>query len=806
MQSDRPSPEWTDPAPARDDGVALILVIIWSAVLLLLAAVVSTAVLNQVRPSDQAEKSYQAWAAAEAGVEDVRARLAANGDYWKTISAYYADPLTNAATAVANPALAGWVGIPGGDSDAQYTYFVDTTNASRTGRMIISATGKAGSGTSEAVRTVEAEVQKRTTNEYAYLSNSEAYPYDAPDVYGPPGATSKDKKMSRDVAEVLCGTGGSGGDHYWYDWTEWIVGGVLRPLGQVTAQSATNATITGYGPHRNSSACLFGEVKTTDRWVGPIHTNDVWYFSPSIPNIDPNLASGLSTQVFNGRVSSSCPGVTPGSAVNGTCRDNHRWISTAKLPGESSRGTDPTTTIVNEIPDDASENGKLWNPEYDSPVEMPSDAMIGVIKNLAKAKGCLFSGPTRVRLKTVGGAGRLVITSPDTVDTGVTSNAFCGGTALYASDPKSHPTITLDYASMIAAGFNGLIYVEDSPLGSAAPSCQLKTADPKYASYPWVIPQVAADTITASSGTPLGMPPLDTGSPTNPKPGGIDEWTNDNTQQCWKGHAFVQSNKDPLRGNDGGYTGQYTIASDADIIITDDIIEASVTDVSPASAGWGIPNPTSTNQLGLVPKRWLYIFHLSASPSKGGDQNAIQKTLENLLLNFSILAPNKCLATQDYNSQPNMGQVKMVGSIGQDNRCRITDPSSGYTTLSVVYDERLALLGPPPYMAELSQEPWKVKTWSESNVRRDPLARAGIPAIADTQTKGTTKSFNVLSGTPSGTTLLFARVLSGTGTVQVSGGQVQYVAPNGVTTSVLEFVALKPDGTAVGQTLTVSVS
>ena len=784
----------------RDRGAALVMVVIWSAVLLAMAGVVSSAVLAQIRPSDRAETSYQAWAAAEAGVEDMRARLAADGTYWKQVEAYTADPLGQAAVATANPALAGWVDIPGGDSEAQFTYSLDTTNASRTGRMTISATGRSGSGADEVIRSVEAEVQKRTTNEYAYLSNSENYPYDAPGVYGPPGQTSKDgKKMSTTVAEVLCGSGGAGGDHYWYQWTDWSAS---LPQGPVATVSATNPTITNYGPHKNSVACLHGEVRATDRWVGPIHTNDTWYLDPSIPNIDPNVDSGLSTQVFRGPITSSCVGESPGSPVNGTCRDNHRWISTATLPGESNLGTDPrySAFILNEIPNNASENDKLWNPQYETPVEMPSEAQITVIKNLAKSKGCVFSGPTRIRMTTVGGAGKLIVTSPDTVDTAATSNAFCGGTSLYATNPVNQPTITLDYATMVAAGFNGLIYVENSALGSAAPSCQPKTADPKTSTYPWVIPQAATDTIAVSTGTPLGLPAVGTAWVGNLGPSRVyDEWTDHPAQQCSKGHVYFQANK-----AGGGYTGQYTIAAEGDIVLTDDVVESSVTNLDPTSSGWGIPDPSSTNQLGLVPKRWLYVYHLA--PAKGGDNNAVSSTLRDLLLNFSILAPNKCLTVQDYNSVPQMNDLKVVGSIGQDNRCRITDPSAGYDTLTVVYDERLARLGPPPYMAELSQEPWRVRSWSETNVRRDALARATVPAVSSTQGKATTKSFDVLAGTPSGTTLQYARLLSGTGTVQVVNGQVQYVAPNGITRTVVEFVVQVPDGTRVGQTLTIAVS
>ncbi len=97
----------------NDRGAALILTLGWSAVLLALAGVVSSAVLQQVRPSDNAESSYQAWAAAEAGVDDARARLSANSEYWKSIAAFNADPNADSEVAQRNPALVKWVDIRG---------------------------------------------------------------------------------------------------------------------------------------------------------------------------------------------------------------------------------------------------------------------------------------------------------------------------------------------------------------------------------------------------------------------------------------------------------------------------------------------------------------------------------------------------------------------------------------------------------------------------------------------------------------------------------------------------------------------
>jgi hypothetical protein len=269
----------------------MIIALVWAAVLSLIAGAVITAVFNQVRPSDRTDRSYQALAAAEAGIEDARARLAADANYWQEAEAFNDDPTTYAAIGAANPALVGWASVPGGDSNAEYSYWFDTADAQRNGRLRVVSTGRSIFAGQEVTRTVEAVLVKRTAANYVYVSNTEAFPWDAPGVYGPPGELSPDKLMSKDVAEALCGNDGLGGDRYWYQWTNWDDGTSTLPQGPATAQSATDPTITGYGPHRNSVACLFGRIEPTDRWVGDMHTNDVWYLDPSIPNIDP-LTSG----------------------------------------------------------------------------------------------------------------------------------------------------------------------------------------------------------------------------------------------------------------------------------------------------------------------------------------------------------------------------------------------------------------------------------------------------------------------------------------------------------------------------------
>ena len=57
-----------------DAGVAMILVIVWSASLMVLTLIVSQSIINAIRPSELNETSFQALAAAEAGVDRIGGR------------------------------------------------------------------------------------------------------------------------------------------------------------------------------------------------------------------------------------------------------------------------------------------------------------------------------------------------------------------------------------------------------------------------------------------------------------------------------------------------------------------------------------------------------------------------------------------------------------------------------------------------------------------------------------------------------------------------------------------------------------
>ncbi len=860
-----------DKAP-NDRGAALILTIGWSAVLLALAGVVSSAVLQQVRPSDNAELSYQAWAAAEAGVDDARARLSADTQYYETIQDFnkITDPdLAKASpAAINNPALTGWVDVPGSEvGGPEFTYHLDVSEAEEFGRIRVTSSGRAREG-DETVRTVDVLVTKRLSTDYAYLSNSEAFPYDLPGAYGASGQDGSSKTPPA-VARELCATGASGDEPtYWYQWKPWPA----RPEGgPKTANLEVDPPAIEFGAeHRNRRACLHSLVTSKSggtkgiTFDGPAHTNDVWY-------VDKQAADAgyiASDEVFNGEVTSSCP--------DSVCDPRARWILSEKSDGRQNAG--PIGGGLDPAYWDAELEGSKtqdlsWNPAYSPVLEMPSDRQLRELKSIAEAGGCVFTGPTRIRMTTDQGGSEVHITSPDTIDV---NDPFCGQ-GFTTKSSTIHPTVTLNYADMVAEGFNGVFYVEESTEVDP-PTCWVKDGQLRQqtSNYPWVIPSAEQGSddlpITGAFGgakgdSVKGLPDQSTvfqvqglnlgngledayetlnaldQAQASPKigdafyvkrPDGVgdedkvvvdgdqeylvyrytkkgnsgeweiadvslfyDEWTHFPEEQCRNGHVYLEA-----PAEDGGYTGRFTIAADGDIVITDDIYESSATaNVDATADDWGVPDATSDNQLGLVPDRWLYIYKLDQA--KGGDNGDIKATMSDLLLNIAVLAKDKCLALQDFSSNPQLGDIKVVGALAQNSSCRLMDGSSGYNgTFTIDYDDRYKRLGPPPFMPVLSQEPWQAKVWSETTVRRDFEAKQSVPSPMDLpQDSGSTLTWSPI---PDDGQLLYVRLLTGAGSVAANTdeGTVSYTPSGSADRAVIEFVVKTGEGLTVGQTIT----
>ncbi len=245
----------TTPQTRDDRGIAMILVIIYSAVLLLMVLIVGQATLATVRASDTNETSFRALSAAEAGIDDYRARIA----------------LAGTPAGVTSPALTGWVTLPGSASEAYYTYsLVPRSNAAQTGEITIRSTGRVDG----VERTIEATLRKRTSYDYAYVSGSETVPWNFPGAY-----SGKGGELTPEQAQSFCR------DH-WYD-----------PALKSTATSEL-------GPHRNSRICEYIAVNSGDRWYGNVHTNDTWYFAPGLADV---FAGAVTTSCVPGDGSNGCP-------------------------------------------------------------------------------------------------------------------------------------------------------------------------------------------------------------------------------------------------------------------------------------------------------------------------------------------------------------------------------------------------------------------------------------------------------------------------------------------------------------------
>lgn len=672
---------------SHERGVAMVIVMMWGFAMVVLALIVSRAAINYIRPSDEAERSFEAWAAAEAGVDDLRARLiASNGDI---------KPVLSAST---NPALAGWVPMPGGPSDVEFTYDVVSVKAEASGRIVVTSTGRAG----DQVRTVEAQIQKRQMFDYAYASMYETIAPDYPDGWSGSGGYA-----SHADAQAYCA------NRYWY------VYGLAGP--------------GLYGP-RDSGLCVGQVSNEAKNWPigafykflgGPVHTNDVFMLDAAgpgfLPSFDPKT-------VFTDKVSSSCPDLTiAGQTV--ACPTNHRWLASGKLKVYDDQTGGPADP--------------RWTIDYESPLEIRVEGR-AAMKTAALRAGCVYTGPTRIVFNA---DGSFTVTSPDTKDAdppsanGITrdDSVNCGhdtlkgdgSTIASATTPKS-ATVT---QAMLGSNFNGVVYVQSLQSLTASdpnawgattpPSCANKSA---AGAFPFVVVGKTDPAFSSAVTTP-GFPEIGTSTLTQSSKWErfSTDWPDDKASPtyastCKLGTAYVE----------GTYAGKWTLVTEWDTALTSDILDASLAaNLRPVRTAtgdptgvpttlpdtWGVPPASSTNVMGLVPDRMLYVFGCSSEKGCGGDFKRIART-KSLVLNLSTVVVNGCLTVQDITSTGGTyGVLTYVGSLGQRYRCPIQKPSGngGFDGLRVVYDARFKYMEPPPYISEMSNEPWKIMKIEEIN-------------------------------------------------------------------------------------------
>jgi hypothetical protein len=156
----------------RDEGSALIMVL---GAMTVVSLFVSVALTNALHGSDTARRATewnQAFAAAEAGVDDYVARLNQDDNYWRTVDC--ANGALRGATTRSNgcgwtsATTPGWLGVPGADR-AQFHYDVDVSETPVDGTIDVVSTGRVG----EVTRSIEVTLRRGGFGEFLYYTDYE---------------------------------------------------------------------------------------------------------------------------------------------------------------------------------------------------------------------------------------------------------------------------------------------------------------------------------------------------------------------------------------------------------------------------------------------------------------------------------------------------------------------------------------------------------------------------------------------------------------------------------------------------------
>ncbi len=192
----------------REDGIALITVLLLSVIMLTLVTGSLSYALGSQNLSRRSQDWNAALAAAEAGLDDFMFHLNEDSSYWH-YSATTPPP-------DGNQAFAQWVDVPGPANDGSFRYTVNTSSLATQGVLSVTATGRVGNVT----RTVEGSMRHRSFLDFLYFTDIETkdpalYSTSSGDDYTPAQAQtycSKRYYQGRDIAGRVDFTGDTDGN------------------------------------------------------------------------------------------------------------------------------------------------------------------------------------------------------------------------------------------------------------------------------------------------------------------------------------------------------------------------------------------------------------------------------------------------------------------------------------------------------------------------------------------------------------------------------------------------------------------
>ena len=559
-----------------EEGFALLTVIIGMLALTGTLLATTVYVANSLPVSRDGQDSAGAVQAAQAGVDDYLARLAACDSYWQ-------DRCGQPASA----GETGWQDVDG-SSQAQYHYdLLSTPNAGPAGTLRLRSTGRINVPGRDAKRTLVVDFVKDSLLDYIYFTDREALAPDTVVRLFPARIEKVDPPQNGVNARRYAGIGAVEADkcaRYHYATATAPERGL--PVERYE-ESTDGGTTWGTTTTRNISCDI--QFAPVDTIKGPSYTQD---------------AILLNNPLFEGEVSTRWPaGSTP--APNPSA-----WYRVT--PG----GTGPKPG--SRLPAYASKDVKL--PPSNEKIKDRTNPLItdGV-------KGCPYTGPTRIVLKT---NGTMDVTSP------LTRSTNPGCTSASPSAPL------LDVVQNVPLPKNGVIYVSAST--------------------------------EACSGKSLGTYPV-AGDPT--------------VYSCSAGDVFLE----------GTLSGRLTIASQNDIVVTEDLLYAT-----PAA-----------DSLGLISNGDVQVYHpvkcatTVAAPFSCTSWDNISTTLQDVTINAAVLSVRQSFTVQNFNRGQKLGTLLVSGGIYQKNRGAVGTGGSGGTGYAkdYRYDARLRSLPPPSFLDPVAA-PW----------------------------------------------------------------------------------------------------
>lgn len=211
----------------RDDGMALITVVIFGTVLVMLVATAAAFAGSGAMKSRTDDDWNAAMAAAYAGLEDYKARLANDTTYvqYRNPASPFSSTSTGGLPPTTNPAFSGWTQVPSGEqaspSRSYFRYEVDNSQYSATGVVRLRSTGKVGTE----VRTIVVNVRQTGFIDFLYFTDFEV----------------KDP----DQSNTACATSTGKPNYAWF-----------------------------YSSNTHSSSCTEIQFGPNDTINGPLHSND----------------------------------------------------------------------------------------------------------------------------------------------------------------------------------------------------------------------------------------------------------------------------------------------------------------------------------------------------------------------------------------------------------------------------------------------------------------------------------------------------------------------------------------------------